>query len=125
MSESLYDKIGGKDAVSAAVNLMYDKILNDDSLAIFFEGVDLNRQRRSQTAFVLMALGGPNNYTGKNLRDAHAPLVQKGLSDEHFDAVAGHLTEALQELSVPKELIDEVITIVASTRNDVLGREAA
>jgi len=125
MSESLYNKIGGKDAVSAAVNLMYDKILNDDSLALFFEGVDLNRQRRSQTAFVLMALGGPNNYTGKNLRDAHAPLVQKGLSDEHFDAVAGHLTEALQELSVPKELIDEVITIVASTRNDVLGREAA
>jgi len=125
MSESLYERIGGKEAVSAAVNLMYDKILNDDLLTPFFEGVDLNRQRRSQTAFVLMALGGPNNYTGQNLRDAHAPLVAKGLDEEHFNAVAGHLTDALQELNVPKELIAEVITVVASTKDDVLGKKAA
>lgn len=70
-----------------------------------------------------MAFGGPNNYTGTDMRQAHAHLVKKyGLNDSHFDAVMEHLGATLQELNVPAELIAKVAAIAESTRNDVLGR---
>lgn len=54
------------------------------------------------------------------MREAHAHL--KGLNDGHFDAVAENLIATLKELTVPQELIDEVVAIVAPTRDDVLNR---
>lgn len=122
MSKSLYERVGGEAAVKATVIKMYDKILSDDELAPFFDDVDVERLRLSQSAFVTYAFGGPNNYTGKSMRIAHAGAVARGLNDHHFDLVAGHLKSAMQELKVPSELIDEALTIVASTRNDVLGK---
>ena len=68
------------------------------------------------------AFGGPDRYKGRDLRSAHAPLVARGLTDVHFDAVATHLASTLRELGVADALIDEALAIVATTRNDVLGR---
>ena len=123
--DSLFTRIGGKDAVNATVDKMYDKILTDPLLKPFFEGLDMARQRRSQAAFMVMAFGGPHLYTGADLAKAHAKLVkEKGLTDKHFDAVAGHLKAALTELNVPSGLIGEVLNLVGTTRNAVLGRAA-
>ncbi len=119
---SLYERIGGEAAVTATVVKLYEKILSDELLAPFFEDVDVNRLRTSQTIFVTYAFGGPNNYTGKNMRSAHKKAVENGLNDTHFDAVAGHLIASMKELNVPQELIDEAISIVATTRDDVLNR---
>ena len=69
-----------------------------------------------------MVFGGPNNYSGRDLREGHAHLVAKGLNDDHFNAVAGHLQATLEELNVPGDLIIEVMTIAGSTRDDVLNR---
>ena len=55
------------------------------------------------------------------MRAAHAHLVEKGLNEEHFNAVAGHLHATLQELNAPQPLIDQVMTIAASTHDDVLN----
>lgn len=120
---SLYNRLGGLSAVNAAVEKMYDKILRDPLLSPFFAGLDMARQRRSQVAFMITAFGGPHQYTGADLTKAHAGLVKdKGLSDVHFDAVAGHLKAALTELDVPSALITEVLTLVGTTRGAVLGR---
>lgn len=117
---SLFQKIGGKDAVQAAVTKFYGRILTDPLLSPFFDPNRIDVLKRSQIAFMTMAFGGPHNYTGKNLRDAHAPLVARGLADKHFDMVVWHLSEVLHELQVPEPLIEEVLAIVETTRNDVL-----
>lgn len=123
MSEqTLYEKIGGEAAVDAAVDIFYRKVLADDRINSFFEGVDMERQAAKQKAFLTMAFGGPHNYTGKDMRDAHAHLVKNGLNDSHFDAVMENLGATLQELNVPDELISEAAAIAESTRNDVLGK---
>lgn len=119
---SLFEQIGGRDAVNAAVEVFYGHILADERIAHFFEGVDMDKQRNKQKAFLMMAFGGPNQYPGKSLRDGHAHLVAKGLDDSHFDAVAENLVITLKELNVPQELIDQVLAIVGPTRDDVLGR---
>jgi hemoglobin len=123
MSEkSLYDQIGGEAAVDAAVDIFYRKVLADNRISKFFDGVDMERQAAKQKAFLTVAFGGPNNYSGKDMRDGHAHLVKNGLNDSHFDAVMENLGATLKELNVPDELIAQAAAIAESTRNDVLGR---
>ncbi len=122
MSESLYDRIGGEAAVNAAVDLFYRKVLADDRISHWFESTDMEAQHAKQKAFLTVALGGPNNYSGKDMRDAHAHMVTKGLNDSDFDAVMENLGATLTELGVPGDLIAEAAAIAESTRNDVLGR---
>ncbi len=118
----LYQEIGGEPAVNAAVDLFYRKVLKDDRIKRFFDGVDMDKQAAKQKAFLTMAFGGPHNYTGKDMRKAHEPLVKNGLNDSHFDAVMEHLGATLTELKVPAPLIAQAAAIAESTRNDVLCR---
>lgn len=97
--------MGGADAVNAAVDIFYRKVLTYDQISRFFDGVDMDKQAAKQKAFLTFAFGGLNNYTGKDMRMAHAHLVEKGLNDSHFDAVIGNLGPTLTELGVPNEKI--------------------
>lgn len=117
---SLYQELGGENAVNAAVEIFYRKVLTDDRISHFFDDVDMERQAAKQKAFLTYAFGGPNHYTGKDMRAAHAHLVKQGLNEEHFNAVAGHLQGTLEELNAPPALIGQVMAIAASTHDDVL-----
>jgi hemoglobin len=119
---SLFVRLGGEGAVDAAVDIFYRKVVADDSISRYFESTDMAAQSVKLKAFLTMAFGGPNNYSGKDLREGHAHLVKDGLNDSHFDAVAGHLAATLEELNVAAELIDEVMAIAGGTRGDVLGK---
>jgi hemoglobin len=119
---SLYEKIGGEGAVNAAVDIFYGKVLQDDRIKHFFDGVNMQKQASKQKAFLTMAFGGPHNYTGDDMRKGHARLVQMGLNDSHFDAVMENLGATLTELKVPGELIAQAAAIAESTRKDVLGK---
>lgn len=122
---SVFEQLGGQGAVDAAVEIFYRHVLSDDRISHFFEDVDMEGQAAKQRAFMTMAFGGPHSYTGKDMREGHAHLVEKGLDDSHFDAVAENLVKALKELDVAQHLIDQVMEIVGATREDVLGRSTA
>lgn len=122
MGRSLYERIGGEAAVDAAVDIFYRKMLADERVSDYFDDVDMDRQVAQQKAFLTMALGGPNQYGGKDMCVGHAHLVRRGLSDEHFDAVMENLAATLAELNVPSDLIAEAAAVAESTRADVLGR---
>lgn len=119
---SLYDELGGAAAVDAAVDIFYRKVLSDERIADFFDGVDMERQAAKQKAFLTMVFGGPAHYTGKNMRDGHAQLVARGLNDAHVDAVIENLGATLAELGVGADKIAQVAAIANSVRDDVLGR---
>ena len=121
---SLYERIGGAPAVKAAVDVFYGKVLADARIAHFFDGVDMAAQIVKQRSFLIMAFGGPNTYSGADMRRAHARLVDRGLNDSHFDAVVENLAATLSELGVGEAEIFEVARIAESVRDDVLGRDA-
>ena len=116
---SVYERIGGEAAVDAAVDLFYRKVLADDRISHFFDTVDMDRQRAKQKAFLTMAFGGPHNYSGQDMRAAHAKM---NLNEGHFDAVMENLGATLKELGVPDELIGEAAAIALSVKDDVLNR---
>lgn len=121
-TQSLYDQIGGAAAVDAAVDVFYRKVLADYRINRFFDDIDMDTQAVKQKAFFTMAFGGPNNYTGTDMRNAHARLVKMGLNNDHFNVVMEHLGATMKELNVPQELIAKAAAIAESTRQDVLGK---
>lgn len=119
---TLFEQLGGAPAVDAAVDIFYRKVLADDRINRFFEGVDMDVQAAKQKAFLTMVFGGPANYTGKDMRDGHSRLVSMGLDDSHVDAVIENLGATLKELGVGDDLIAQVAGLANSVRNDVLSR---
>ena len=119
-SQSLYERLGGDVALVEALDLFYDKVISDTRIYHFFR--DVNIEKEKGRSFLTMAFGGPNNYTGKDLRTGHAHLVERGLNDGHFDAFAELLSETLTELNVPEDLASEVMAATYGARDEVLGR---
>src|SRR2546426_8385689 len=102
---AIFDQIGGEDAVSAAVDIFYGKVLDDPSLAGYFDRVDIADLQAHQRAFIGAALGGPASYEGRSMSEAHAGL---GITSEAFDAVVGHLGDTLTGLGVPAPTIGTI-----------------
>jgi methyl-accepting chemotaxis protein len=121
---TLFERLGGAAAVDAAVDIFYRKVLADPLINRFFDGVDMKRQATSQKAFLTMLMGGPSNYTGRNLSMSHRRLVAAGLNDSHFDAVVGHLAATLRELGAADADIAEAGGLAESARDSVLNRES-
>ena len=119
---SLYEQLGGEPAVNEAVEVFYRKVLTDDRIKHFFDDVDMDVQIAKQKAFLTMVFGGPANYSGKDLREGHAHLVDRGMNDTHVDVVIELLGQSLKELGVKDEDIQEVAKIADGARNDVLNR---
>ena len=119
---SLYEDLGGAAALDAVVDAFYKKVLADDRVNGFFDNTDMAQQARKQKAFLTFAFGGPNKYTGKNMKDGHAHLVARGLNDSHVDAIVEILGATLKEFNVPDEKIQEVAAVAESVRDQVLGR---
>lgn len=122
INPTLYERLGGEPAVNAAVDIFYRKVIADARINYFFFGVNISEQAAKQKAFLSMAFGGPHEYTGRDMRRSHAKLVGMGMNDRHFDIVLDHLRSTLKQLDAPENLIQEVIDICESTREDVMNR---
>lgn len=116
---SLYQRIGGKAALDAAVDLFYVKVLADKRVNHFFEDVNMKAQARKQKEFLAHVLGAPTAWTGKDMRKAHENL---DLREADFQAIAENLQATLTELKLDEKIIGEIMTIVASTKKDVLNQ---
>jgi len=114
---SAYEAVGGRAAVTAAVDNFYGRLLADSVLApLFPRGVGA-RHRAYVVTVLGEALGGPERYRGPDLAGAHRGL---GISDAHFDRAAAHLAATLDELGVPRHLADQIVAIVAGLRPAVV-----
>jgi len=122
---TLYEKLGGKDAVNIAVDNFYGHVLKDERIKHFFDNIDMKKQRGHQKAFLTYVFGGSSQYDGKIMRESHKHLVEKmGLNSEHFDAIIENFVITLKELGISDELIQEVGAVAAAPEHkmDVLNR---
>ncbi len=119
---SLYERLGGEPAFTAAVDDFYRRMLTDERVATFFDDVDMEGQIAKQKAFLTYVTGGPAEYTGKDMRAAHAPLLEKGLNSSHVDVVIEHLGATLLSLGAAPDDVAEVAKLADSVRADILSQ---
>lgn len=120
--DSLYEQIGGKNAVELAAIKLYYHILEDDRINSFFKDIDIKKQSTKMTAFLTYIFGGPSLYTGRNMRNAHKDVVERGLNDSHVDAMLENIHTTLNEMEVAPELQKQVLAKLEKHRDDVLRR---
>jgi hemoglobin len=115
-----YEAVGGGPAVSAVVNDFYERVLDDPQLAPYFEDVDMARLKRHQVLLVTRVLGGPDNYNGRPLDEAHEGL---GIDRDDFNKVVGHLGSSMKDAGVPDDIIQRAGAAVAATEPDIVESE--
>ncbi len=122
MIDRLYEKIGGRDTVNALVQVFYDKVRADPRLGRFFQSTDMENLKARQAMFLTMLLGGTRSFSGMDLNQAHAKPRAEGMADDDFDALLRVFDAALREVRVEHAYIHEVLSLLESTRDRVMGR---
>ncbi len=110
--------VGGAPAVSAAVDSFYDRVLADQDLTAWFDGIELDKLKAHQRAFLAVGLGGPELYEGRSMRTAHRG---QQITNDAYTAALDHLAEALTDLGVQKSVTEQVIDRIEKLRAAIVG----
>lgn len=111
---SAYERIGGAPAVKAVVDRFYQHVIADPELAVYFHRLDeagFATLKRHQVAMLSQVLGGPRQYTGRELGEAHRALH---ITARHYRRVAHLLVGTLWEFKAPEEIIFEVSEVLTN-----------
>jgi hemoglobin len=119
MSESVYAAIGGQGTIEAVVKDFYQMVCYDHQLNQYFEETDMESLRDHQIEFLSMVTGGPVDYTGAEMRTAHAEL---DITDSEFTLVTEYLERALSQNGVSETYIDEILSTVATFKSAILDQ---
>ncbi|GMU10536.1 methyl-accepting chemotaxis protein [Corallococcus caeni] len=119
---TLFQRLGGKAPLTAAVQKLYARVMTDALLKPFFRRADLVQLQRQMVAFLTQHLGGPAVYRGPSMREVHARMA---LKPHHFERVAEHLATVLDELDVPGPVARELLAAVGTPQEDSVSRPAS
>lgn len=114
----LLNQVGGPEGLRRIVDEMYVRVLADNDLAPFFEGVEMDKLVRMQTEFIASITSGDIQYTGADLTKVHAG---RGITRRHFSQFVSHLTDALEAHKVTPHAIDQVLSKLAMYNDKITG----
>jgi hemoglobin len=115
----MLQKLGGDDKRREAIEIFYKKQMDDERLMHFFEGSDVEIIKWHQFNLMSIAFTAlPTTFDVSSLLlTRHKALFDAGLSEKHFDMVAKHFTDTLEEMHVEDELVKEALEVVMPLRN--------
>jgi hemoglobin len=119
--KSLYERIGGYDALSAVVDEFMKRLAEDKQLARFLVGLSDDSKKRLRQHLLnqfCQATGGPCLYTGREMKTVHTGLK---ITESDWDIAAKALVDTLDKFKVPKKEKDEVVAFVVSLKKDIVG----
>jgi hemoglobin len=116
-SASLYDRLGGKPAITAVVDQFVANVAADDRINGFFANADIPGLKGKLVDQICQASGGPCTYTGLDMKTAHRGM---GVSDEHFNALVEDLIAALDTFNVPEREKNELLGALGPMKADIV-----
>ena len=121
MSESsLYQRLGGYDALAAVSDAFLARVVDDEKLRRFWDprGADgVAREKQRRIDYLSEATGGPVLYVGRDLKTVH---VGMRIDDDDWQRLTGHLTATLNAFEVPEQEKDEVLTFIEGLKGDIV-----
>ncbi|MBI1765377.1 MAG: group 1 truncated hemoglobin [Acidobacteria bacterium] len=118
--KSLYQRVGGYDALAAVTDDFIGRLAADKDLGRFFVGASENSQKRIRQLVLdqlCAATGGPCLYIGRDMKTAHKGLK---ITEKDWDSSVRHLTATLDKFKVPKKEKAEVLAAIASLKPDIV-----
>lgn len=118
--KSLYDRLGGYDAISAVTNDLLPRLMSDSQLARFWEnrGEDgINREKQLLIDYLCSNAGGPLLYAGRDNKTSHKGM---GISESDWEKFIGHLKATLDNFQLPQQERSDVLGFIESTKADIV-----
>jgi hemoglobin len=118
--KTLYERLGGYDAISAVVKDLLPRLMSDSQLGRFWEnrGADgINREEQLLIDFLCSSAGGPLLYTGRDNKTSHKGM---GISESDWEKFIGHLNATLEKFELPQQEHSDVIGFIESTKADIV-----
>ncbi len=119
-NDSLYSRLGGYDAISAVVNELISRLMQDSLLARFWEnrGEDgINREKQLLIDYLCANAGGPMLYIGRDNKTSHRGM---GITKDDWVVFIGHLKGTLIHFQVPENEQSDVLAFIESTKTDIV-----
>ena len=120
--KSLYERVGGYNALAAVVDDFVGRLVADKQFERFFVGHSTDSKKRIRQHILdqfCAATGGPCIYTGRDMRTSHAGL---GITNADWDAAAKHLVASLDKFKVPEKEKGELLAFVTTLKNDIVEK---
>ena len=124
IEQTLYERLGGVNAIAMVVDRFSDQIVTNPNLNVnpalraWNETGQLPGLKFMRTLWVCAATGGPFQYTGKDMHEAHAQLH---ITSDEFDEVGAEIGRALDYFKVPEREKQEVLAAIASKKAEVVN----
>jgi len=122
MSRSLYERLGGKQAITAVIDDFVGRCAADSRINGKFARTDIARLKSSLIDQVCEAAGGPCTYSGRDMRTTHDGM---GVTAAEFDALVADLVATLDKFSVPEAEKSELLGALAPMRSDIVEIESS
>jgi len=119
-SKTLYDRLGGKDAITAVVDEFVSRVAADNRINRFFASTDIKMLRMHLVNQICEASGGPCKYTGRSMKDAHKGM---GISGADFNALVEDLVGALDKFKVAKADKDQLLGVLGPMQKDIVEKK--
>ncbi|MBW4631049.1 MAG: group 1 truncated hemoglobin [Iphinoe sp. HA4291-MV1] len=116
---TLFDRLGGHQGLEQIVDDFYKSIMADNTLNHFFAHTDIDKQRQKQVAFFAKIFDGPDQYKGRSMDTTHTGM---NLQQQHFDAIAKHLSKAVAVHGVSPEDANAALARVSSLKDAILNK---
>ena len=120
--KSLYQRLGGYDALAAVVDDFVVRLVTDKQFEKFFAGHSDDSKKKIRQHILdqfCAATGGPCVYTGREMKMSHSGL---GITNAQWDAAAKHLVGSLDKFNVPAKEKGEVLAFVTSLKKDIVEK---
>jgi hemoglobin len=116
---SLYDRLGGKGAITAVVDDFVGNVAGDERINGRFGKTDIPKLKRNLVDQVCAATGGPCTYTGKDMKTAHTGMR---IQDAEFGALVEDLIKSLNKFKVGKKEQDELLGALGGMKKDIVNQ---
>ena len=120
--KSLYDRLGGKTAISAVVDDFVGRVAADNRINGKFANANIPRLKSMLVDQICQASGGPCTYTGRDMKSTHAGM---GVSSSDFDALVGDLVATLNKFKVPEREKNELLGALGPMKGDIIEKPMA
>ena len=117
--DALYRQLGGSEGISAIVEALLFRLVEDRRIAHHFAETDIIQLHRRLVEQICVEAGGPCTYTGLSMEDAHAGLQ---LTEADFNALVEDLIDAMQDLGVPTRAQNRLLRRLAPMRAQIIRR---
>jgi hemoglobin len=118
--KSLYERLGGYDAIAAVTDALMVRIKNDDTLRRFYDhrGADgIAREQQLLVDYLCASSGGPMIYTGRDMKTLH---IGMRLDEEDWQRAIDHLTATLAAFQVPEPEKSEMLAFIVSLKPEIV-----